>query len=433
MTAAVTDIFRAVNAQLLLNDFSVSNWYALIGDELPYTEEAFGPGASDSNVPQAYSYVNATYDLWRNAYGAKKVTSSDVKACIRNIPWVSGTVYDQYDAYDTSFGLRDFYVVTDELKVYKCLSNFGGAASTTKPTATTANLPIITADNYHWKYMYTVTAPDAARFVTLGFIPIETVASNNLPSGSIESFRITNGGTNYPPNTTVNVTVTGDGTTVTANAYVNGSGVITHIEPTVSGQDWTFATVSIPAPDTLVGGSAGTTATALANISPVGGHGSNNINELYAKYAMVQVQFIYDESGNISTVNDFRQIALVRNPTLYGSSSPATDLSYRQSYKLDLTSTSGTFAADDFVTNEDGTHTGYVVEVAGSSIYVNMVRGIFTTEIVQKTDSSAVGTVAAITNPGLQPYSGNLFYYENRGNISRSPSQVEAPVIIFEY
>lgn len=432
MTAAVGDIFRAQNAELFLNDFSVNNYYMLIGDQVPYDPLIFGVGASDLNVPQATSYVNATYDLWRGSYGAKRIYSSDVVPCIRNVQWTSGVIYSQYDAYDTAYSLENFYVVTTDFNVYKVLSNNGNSASTTMPTGTGSSV-IITADNYRWKYMYSISAGQAQKFSTASFIPVYTVASNNLSAGSLESFRLTNGGTNYPANTTIAVVITGDGAGAAANAYTNGSGVVTHIEPTTGGSGYTYAYAILPAPDTVPGGSTGTTATALPNISPVGGHGFNNINELFARYAMVQVQFVYGESGNISTATSFRQVALVRNPTLYGSTAIASAASYRQTYILTLTSTSGAFAPGDLVQNVSATHVGYVVEVDGTTLYVNMVKGIFTNEFIQKSDSSASGTITSITTPELEPFSGNLFYYEDRSPVTRAINQIETVFVVFEY
>lgn len=433
-SAAVVDLFRAQNAQLLLNDFASGNYYCFIGDELPFTAAVYGSGATDANPPQAYSTVGEIYNQYRGAFGAKKINSTDVVPAIRNVAWTSGTVYSQYDAYDINYGLADFYVVTDALNVYKCLSNYGNVASTVKPTATTANASFTTADNYRWKYMYNITAGQAQQFGTLSFVPAYNVASNNIPAGSIESYRITNGGSNYPANTTVAVTLTGDGSSATANAFTNSSGIITHIEPVVVGSGYTFARVTIPTPASVPGGSAGTTATALANIAPTGGHGSNNINELFARYALITVQFVYGESGNISTNTSFRQIALVRNPTVFGSSTTlATAASYRQTYGLTLSSVSGTFVNGDLVQNPAGTHVGYVVEYTAGVLYVNMIRGSFTTETVQKSDLTATASVSSISNPGLQPFSGTLLYYENRGPVTRSNAQIDLVYICLEY
>ena len=49
-------------------------------------------------------------------------------------------------------------------------------------------------------------------------------------------------------------------------------------------------------------------------ISPPGGHGSDPYNELFAKRVCVSAKFEENESGVISTENDFRQIGIVKSP-----------------------------------------------------------------------------------------------------------------------
>jgi hypothetical protein len=47
--------------------------------------------------------------------------------------------------------------------------------------------------------------------------------------------------------------------------------------------------------------------------------------------------------------------------------------------------------------------------------------------------SGATGTIAAITTPGLQPYSGDIIYVENRVPISRADDQIEDVKLIIQF
>ena len=54
----------------------------------------------------------------------------------------------------------------------------------------------------------------------------------------------------------------------------------------------------------------------LISLSPPNGHGSNAVLELGASKILVKTTFEGSENGRIEAVNDFRQIALIKNPSL---------------------------------------------------------------------------------------------------------------------
>ena len=76
----------------------------------------------------------------------KRVQSADTAMLARRIDWVSGTVYDKYDdAYSssntsnsgaTSLQTANYYALTDDFNVYKCIDNNSNGQSTDKPTST---------------------------------------------------------------------------------------------------------------------------------------------------------------------------------------------------------------------------------------------------------------------------------------------------------
>lgn len=152
--------------------------YALIGRNEEWTNE---PTRDEIQT----NIQNTEYDIKRKAIGAKKVDAGSVSHVVRRINWVSGTIYDMFrdsteDMYD-----KNFYVITDELNVYKCLYNNKRSASTVKPTGF-STLAFTTSDGYTWKYLYTVSLGDANKFLTSSFIPVDTLSTAD---GSVEGDR----------------------------------------------------------------------------------------------------------------------------------------------------------------------------------------------------------------------------------------------------
>jgi len=122
------------------------------------------------------SRENYELDPYRNFIGGKRITSGDVSHVARRVNWVSGNVYPMYkgtigNIYDT-----DFYVLTDEYNVYKCMYNNKGATSTVKPTGFTTSA-VTLSDGYTWKYMYSISLGDAEKFMTTSHIPVKTLTS----------------------------------------------------------------------------------------------------------------------------------------------------------------------------------------------------------------------------------------------------------------
>lgn len=109
----------------------------------------------------------------------------------------------------------NFYVITDEYNVYKCLDNNLGAESNIKPTLT-ITAPFTTSDGYKWKFLYRV--PDSLRnkFLTTDLMPVATSLTGNFyANGTILSATVLNGGDGY---TSANTTIVVEG-----NGYTEGN------------------------------------------------------------------------------------------------------------------------------------------------------------------------------------------------------------------
>lgn len=117
----------------------------------------------------------------------------------------------------------DFYVVTDEYNVYKCLDNNNGALSKFKPTGTQLE-PIKTLDGYVWKFMYSIPINLRNKFYTDEYIPVVSALTSNFYSnGTIENIYITSKGKGY---SNAIVSVTGDGYRESDPIYITRAQVV---------------------------------------------------------------------------------------------------------------------------------------------------------------------------------------------------------------
>jgi hypothetical protein len=432
MPGLATSNFRLHNAEQFVEAFSEAantSMYLFIGGTSPYPA-----GADDTgNYPTPINdTANIEYIPWRDTIAAKRIQSSDIANGIRRLDWTAGTVYDAYDHTDATLSAQDFYIITDEYNVYKCLSNNYGVASTVKPTGTGTSEVTLT-DNYIWKYMYTVSTSDALKFVTRDYIPVKTdgTVSAAAVDGAIHYVKRTTLGSGYfQANTTVSIV--GDGISATASPVIV-SGQLQQVTISNKGSGYTYATAVISSP-------TGVGATAVPIISPKNGHGDDAIKELYGTYVMINARLAGSESSTIPTSNDYRKLGLIRDPFLYGTSTVAYGSNYRATYRYTFGSTpSANYTADETVSATIGgvTTTAIVVE------YDSVNKQLYTTKPVPKDfantatitglTSGAVGTPTSIDTPGLQPYTGDILYIENRGKITRTSDQIEDIKLIIEF
>jgi hypothetical protein len=432
MPSIVTNKFRIHNAEQFVEAFDEAantTIFLTIGKNVAFPD--------DNNPPTpVLSVANTEYTIWRDMFAAKRITPADVTHAIDRVDWTSGTIYTQYDDQNVNLILGQYYVVTDDFNVYKCLFNNNNGFSTIKPTGTGTTV-FTTADNYIWKYMYTVSTTRALKFLTSDYIPVQTLivddgsaqwtVQQSAVDGAISVVLVTNGGTNYfSGNTTV--TITGDGIGATATAVVPvGPGPITRINVTSPGSGYTTATISISG--------AGSSATARAVISPKGGHGHNATEELNGKYVMLNTRLDGNEANTFSTSNEFRQVTLLRDPLIYGSSDRQFAAVARQTYRYTLSDVSGTFGVDGTVS--DGANTATIVEwdATNSNLFttIPLNQEFANGAVLTQSSTGATGTISAINSPAFEPYTGDVIYVENRVPIGRSADQIEDVKLIIQF
>ena len=191
-----TNLVKSVISEIVSN---ISHYYYAYGHAGPWTNE-LAPEA----VSESYEYENET----RNEMLLyKQIDANDIAAVIPRINWVAGYTFDMFNEYSssypafsgaTSLATAEFYCLTDDYNVYKCLYNNNDSPSSERPIGTSTS-SIVMADGYIWKYMYTIPLSVRNKFLTATTMPIVTALSNQFYSkGSIVAYNIDNPGAKYP-------------------------------------------------------------------------------------------------------------------------------------------------------------------------------------------------------------------------------------------
>jgi hypothetical protein len=434
MPAIITSKYRLYNARQFIESVSETtdknNLYLFIGRSTVWPNELVPPTITDSPA--------LDFDTWKSMIAMKRLISADMILATTKRNWQTGTIYDEYrhnyspsnPSYSGATNLYNasFFVITDAFQVYKCISNNNNGISTVKPEGTSTSI-FGTADGYFWKYMYTVSSGNQAKFSSSGFIPVEanSTVSAAAIDGAIHTVRIINGGSGYV--SAPSVTITGDGVNASASATVTG-GVVTAITMTNIGSGYRNATVSF---------STGS-ATAEAIISPYGGHGADNFDELGAYRVIMNSKLEYDEEGKFPISNDYRNIGIISDPYNFGTTTVATNTVLNAMAGLDFSSVSGNFVVDELITGQTTGATARVVSWDSSTSELRFVKSsnenniaFQVGEIVIGGTSGVGGTVSALLNSDVVKYSGDIIYNETRTAISRATDQIDSITLVVQF
>ena len=477
--AIVTSKFRVSAASSFVNTFAVDNMYLVLARPQSWSDTIstnFAPQSgytpSDLAPPTPIDNHLNEYALWRDAMAALRITAGEVKLTTRRYNWVSGTKYDMY-RHDISptvptangrFNLSDansIVYVTGNSSVYKCLYNGTNGQYTTGIVSTVAPItlgaaPQTTADGYIWKYMYTITAGDAD-FITNNYIPVPTNGQSSVSNTmGIDVIVVTNGGSYSSAPV---ISIYGDGTGAAATA-VTSAGVITAIQMTAPGSGYTWAKIAITASSTNVH------ATAVAIIAPARGHGANLPMECHAHNVMVATTVSGFQDSDVPVNQDFRTVAVVRNPLVYQTSTATyttstvnTANTAKIARTVVMSSTATTAPTADIVLVNTAGAQGIAVFQSSTTVNLQYIAPvpadtstILTTDITRidiagtkqlkefangnvLTGTGYSETVSSTTlvSPEMQPYSGELMYLDYRQPVTRNAAQNEKINIVINF
>jgi len=486
MPAIITNKFRIHNQEQYVESFSetAANVYYLgIGRPQAFTTSTRGDSrtdneGSDTSPLTPVDSVQEEFYTFDDLLAAKKVTSSDISIAIPRRNWTTGTVYDYYrhdygnrvtggtstqtaNSGATSLFDATFYVMSSTFNVYKVLDNNGNAASTVEPTGTSTSI-LSTADGYKWKYMYTLSATQQANFLSTDFMAVATnsTVSSAATDGAVNIVKIKTAGTGGADGTHTGIAIRGDGSSGQVSVTVS-SGAVTAVTVTNVGSGYTFGYIRVA--DIVSAGATGLSGTELdVIIEPKGGHGFNAVKELGGFFVMMNTNFEAGEtsnSGDFTTANDFRRVALLRDIESGGSAATATTL--RNTKAVLVTSPSGNFTVDEEINQATTGAVGKVVEWDSSNNILYYIQTRFNDEGVDSngnltafsgtntitgqdsgvtaTPSTSTTTVDSVLftsgyNAGeIDADTGDIMYIENRSPITRAADQTENVKLIIEF
>ena len=370
MPAIVTNKFRIHNAKQFVEAFDEvsatsgaavtdasgllnTNMYLFIGKVTAWADDTAPPTPTDS-------VSNTVYNHWRDMIAAKKIGSTDVSHVAPRYNWTTSSNYFAYTHANNSLFDQQFYVMTDDYNVYKCLANNNaGGTSTTKPTGTGTAI-VTTADSYKWKFMYQISAARALKFVTPSYIPTQRVRSaNNLIANTTDS------SFQYD---------------VEIAANTSGNGAIEVVHVTTAGSSYTFETGTVQAGHTETTTTCKISGTGLATDQIVN-------NDIY---------FTSDSASGVTgkgaTITDYQAgtDVVTFTPALASANVPADGDGYSIGPKIVITGDG--HGANVRATNTASGVIGDIVVVSGGNNYGNAVATIIT-------NAGSSGAVAPIIGP----------------------------------
>ena len=203
----------------------------------------------------------------RDARLAREATQSiknitDQTFVIPRYNWTSGAIYSAYDDAQQGYPTNAYYVMNSNQQIYICLQQGKTnanppvtVASTVQPTGNTTGDAFRTSDGYMWKFVYSIGALKASKFISTAYIPVakmqdssgatllldevgvdsdspaedveQQLVQQNAVAGQILGYVVTKSGSGYTSAPTV--TIEGNGTNAKAVATAVG-GSITKIK-----------------------------------------------------------------------------------------------------------------------------------------------------------------------------------------------------------
>lgn len=151
----------------------------------------------------------------------------------------------------------NMYVLTEDDRIYKCLSNNYGSTSTVRPSLTIAE-PFQTSDGYKWKYICSIPVALKNKFLTNVYMPVANALQDQFyADGKLQSFIINKPGSGY---TTANIAIQGNGHLESDPIYISSANIIS------GGEDYTSPTLEADYPFLNVVNFPGTDTASLTGV-----------------------------------------------------------------------------------------------------------------------------------------------------------------------
>lgn len=301
MSALLTSTFRNGLAKNILSDIQygksryfhfigkVSAWDSRISDENTLLIDT----PPDQVVLETQDTQDSMTKIRDEIVLAKRVDAGDVSLVVRRVDWAPNVVYAMWDSA-ADMTTANFYVLNSKFEVWKCIDNNLGGLSTQepmKPEGITPTDPVQNnVDRYIWKYMYTISTTNRAKFLSNTYMPVKRSLTDRFyNNGSISKVIVTNGGIEYKSLASVTLAA-------------SGGSVPAVLVPSVSSFDGSIRKVTIES-----GGAGYPTNPEITITDPTGlGSGLSNPTATFwakAEGGIITAVYVVDPGKNYSSTN----------------------------------------------------------------------------------------------------------------------------------
>lgn len=403
-----------------------------------------GIGKSDvfNDTDTAFAAVDTSLEekeFRNNLQSIKRVEASSM--VIPRVNWSSGSLYSAWSDKETT---HPYYVMNEQKEVYICLSQ-GGSQSTPNLSTVEPNYghihpdqyltPFTTADGYEWKYMFSLSPERVVDFLSSNYIPVLVSDKDPADAGPFEDLlievqntaiprqlvgvEIVDGGTGYADGD-VPLVIDGNGTGAAGTATILG-GEVVKVTMTDRGQDYMIAGVSVDG--------VGTDCVLRAILSDHNGLGKDQTNDFKTSSVMFTIKPDGVEGDTFIVENTFRQMGLLKDID-NTDGTPFLGTRLKVLPYIRLTSASG-FTSGNQIKGANSDALGYIDESVNNNVYFhqNESTGFGEFEVgesVTEIGGDASGVVSLVyADNGVNRFSGEVLYIENRHRIRRDAEQQE--------
>jgi len=458
--AIITNKFKKESIQLILDNFdsAANHYYVGIGRSEDWNATDTAPNPFNTDYEERY-FRNSLQSVMKVA---------DTSFVVPRFNWTSNTIYSAYNDKQVGYPQQPYYVINSNNQVFICIqqakNNAGDAQPSVNEPTNSSGLTFKTPDDYAWKFLYTISALDASKYMAANFLPVklqgtlsgspqatdtEQLAIQNAAiAGQIVGYEVVSGGAGY--NGTVTLTVNGDGRGAHAIPTFT-AGVMTLVEIDDSDGDGTAVRPAFPvglgytnATVGISGGTPTTEAVIRPIFGPKNGLGKDPRDDLRSSGIMFNVKPSGAEgSGDFIIGNDFRQVGLIKNPlqSVGGSAFTATTgIALRKITFTGTPAASDTFTVDKTISSTgSGGFKGIVDKVEGATLFYHQTDetgyGTFSDgDTIEEDDGEGTATVASsgLTAGELSSNTGDVLYIDNRAAVTRTADQTEDIKIVIQ-
>jgi hypothetical protein len=359
-TALASDQFRNTNISNFiedsLNPLSKNKYYVFLGKSTSWDLDGLGDEIPDKPAEEEKEYYFNRTKKEIVSLKAIKTNQAELTFFIERINWVAGTTYNFWDPHSATN--TNFYVLTNNLVVYKCISSPNTASIIepthfpvyNKETGAITNAVNIYADGYVWQFMYQIKEIDAETFLTNNFIPF--VKSTDPTDINFQIQKATNLnrrilGFKFDSNQGFGESkiefINEFNQKFELDVFENGNTLLFKNIPSAGNVPYeNFGSNNINPIGNLVYIEDDTSGSLSSHvkplISPGSGHAFDPAVELNGIFAGIGVKFDDDDFPEIPKTFDIRQIGIIRNPAYNNGPQNLFEISASANNEITLTS-----------------------------------------------------------------------------------------------